>query len=90
MEQTLHFAFEIDLKSVGFQRGIDSKNSGEGGSHFPRCEKVGLNMPGGPKTSETREGWLKQAWKGQNLEQVALNMLSRQSKGTRLVQVRLK
>ena len=32
-----------------------------------RRETVGLNRPGGPKTLETREGWLKHAWRSQNL-----------------------
>ena len=81
MEQTLHFALEIDLKSAGFQRGIGFRNSGDGSSHFSLCEKVGLNMkPFFVQIRMSEKGWLKQAWKGQNLEQVGLNMLSRQSK----------
>ena len=55
MEQTLHFAFEIDLKSTGFQRGTGFRNSGDGGNNFFRCKKVGLNRPGGPKTSKTQD-----------------------------------
>ena len=30
--------------------------------------KVSLNMPGGPKISKTGEGWLKHAWRSQNLK----------------------
>ena len=68
MEQTLRFAFGIDVKSAGLQRDLGFRNSGDGGASFVDVEKVGLNRPGGPQTSKTRKGWLKQAWKGQDLE----------------------
>jgi len=50
-------------------RGLIS-SSGQGLQNGPkrRREKVGLNRPGGPKTSKTREGLLKQAWRSQNLK----------------------
>ena len=68
MEQTLHFALEIDLKSAGFQRGIDFRNSGDGSSNFSLCEKVGLNMKPFSRCEKVglniqflsmRKGWLK-------------------------------
>ena len=49
-----------------------------------QCEKGGLNMPGGPKTSETREGWLKLAWRSQNLKKVGLNKPGRVKASNRL------
>ena len=64
------------IAQIGFQA--------PGGGHFSRCEKVGLNMPGGPKTSETREGWLKLAWRSQNLKQVGLNRPGRVKTSNRL------
>ena len=39
-----------------------------GGSEFSGCEKVCLNMPGGPKTSKTRASLLKRAWRSQGLK----------------------
>ena len=42
-----------------------------------QCEKGCLNMPGDPKTSETREGWLKLAWWFRNLKKVGLNLPGR-------------
>ena len=51
MEQTLRFAFGIDVKSAGLQRDLGFRNSGDGGASFVDVEKVGLNRPGGPKTS---------------------------------------
>ena len=49
-----------------------------------QCEQVGLNMPGGPKTSETQEGWLKLAWRSQNLKKVGLNWPGRVNNSNRL------
>ena len=49
-----------------------------------QCEKGGLNMPVGPKTSETREGWLKLAWRSRNLKKVGLNWPGRVNNSNRL------
>ena len=62
MEQTLRFAFGIDVKSAGLQRDLGFRNSGDGGATGELCR--------------CGEGWLKQAWRSQNLkkrEKVGLN-----------------